>query len=114
MVDLYAAYSIDRINKVPTAVQGNFDATATGLTVGVDTYVTSNTLLSLRYDNLDAGGVLDQRKSATFVGFQAKHFIRTNVAIFARNDFNIRKSEDGDSAARNLRNAFFSGIDIVF
>ena len=30
MVDVYAAYAVDRINKLPSSVQGNFDATATG------------------------------------------------------------------------------------
>ena len=114
MVDVYAAFSVDKINKTPTSVAGNFDATATGLTIGADTYVTDKTLVSLRYDNLDAGGMLDQRKSATFVGAQVKYFLRTNVAIFARNDFNVRKSEGGETDARNLRNSFFSGIDIVF
>jgi hypothetical protein len=114
MVDVYAAFSVDKVNKTPTSVAGLFDATATGLTIGADTYVTDKTLVSLRYDNLDAGGMLDQRKSATFVGAQVKYFLRTNVAIFVRNDFNIRKSEGGDTDARNLRNAFFSGIDIVF
>jgi hypothetical protein len=114
MVDVYAAFSVDKINKTPTSVAGNFDATATGLTIGADTYVTDKTLVSLRYDNLDAGGMLDQRKSATFVGAQVKYFLRTNVAIFARNDFNVRKSEGGETDARNLRNTFFSGIDIVF
>jgi hypothetical protein len=48
------------------------------------------------------------------VGVQVKQFLRTNVAIFVRNDFNVRKSEGGDTDARNLRNAFFSGVDIVF
>ena len=93
---------------------GTFDSTATGLTIGADTYVTDKTLVSLRYDNLDAGWMLDQRQSSTFVGAQVKHFLRTNVAIFARNDVNVRKSEGGETAATNLRNAFFSGIDIIF
>jgi hypothetical protein len=114
MVDLYVAFAVDKINKTPTSMAGNFDSTATGLTIGADTYVADKILVSLRYDNLDAGGVLDQRKSATFVGAQVKYYLRTNVAIFARNDFNVRKSEGGDTDARNLRNAFFSGIDIVF
>ncbi|TKB71277.1 MAG: hypothetical protein E8D46_18085 [Nitrospira sp.] len=114
MVDLYAAFAIDKINKTPTAVAGLFDSTASGLTIGADTYVTSKTMVSLRYDNLDAGGMKDQRKSATFIGVQARYYIRTNISIFARNDFNVRKSEGGDSAAGNLRNAFFSGVDIVF
>jgi len=114
MVDVYAAFSLDKISKTPTGVTGQFDTTASGLTIGADVYVTDKTLLSFRYDNLDAGGMLDQRKSATFVGLQAKYFLRTNIALFVRDDFNLRKSEGGDSAARNLRNAFFSGIDIVF
>ena len=114
MVDVYAAFAVDKINKTPTALAGLFDSTATGLTIGADTYVTDKTLVSLRYDNLDAGGMLDQRMSASFIGVQAKHFLRTNVAIFARNDFNLRQSEGGDTAARNLRNAFFSGIDVIF
>jgi hypothetical protein len=114
MVDVYAAYSVDKINKTPTGVAGLFDSTATGLTIGADTYVTNQTLVSLRYDNLDAGGMLDQRTSASFIGLQAKHFLGANLAIFARGDFNLRQSEAGDTAARNLRNAFFSGIDVVF
>ena len=114
MFDVYAAFSIDKINKTPTVFAGLFDTTATGLTIGADTYVTDKTLLSLRYDNLDAGGMLDQRKSVTFVGVQAKHYLRTNVAIFMRNDFNVRQAEEGDHAARNLRNVFFSGIDVIF
>lgn len=114
MVDVYAAYAIDKINKTPAALSGRFDSTATGLTIGVDAYVTDRALLSVRYDNLDAGGMLDQRKSSTFVGVQGKYYLRTNIAIFVRDDFNIRKSEEGDSGARNLRNAFFTGVDIVF
>ena len=114
MVDVYAAYAVDKINKTPTALSGLFDSTATGLTVGADAYVTDRALVSVRYDNLDAGGMLDQRKSSSFVGIQAKYFLRTNVAVFVRDDFNIRKSEGGESAARNLRNAFFAGVDIVF
>jgi hypothetical protein len=114
MVDVYAAYAVDKINKTPAALSGLFDSTATGLTVGADTYVTDRALVSIRYDNLDAGGMVDQRKSSSFVGVQVKYFLRTNVAIFVRDDFNVRKSEGGDSAVRNLRNAFFSGVDIVF
>ncbi|MDH4083988.1 MAG: hypothetical protein OEV99_10605 [Nitrospira sp.] len=114
MVDVYAAYAVDKINKTPAALSGLLDSTATGLTIGADAYVTDRTLLSVRYDNLDAGGMLDQRKSSTFVGVQAKYYLRTNVAVYVRDDFNIRKSEGGDTGERNLRNAFFTGVDIVF
>ncbi len=114
MIDIYGLYTADRIARVPTALAADFDATATGLTVAADAYVTSNTLLSVRYDHMDAGGELDQRSSQTFVGFQVKQYLRTNVAIYARDDMNLRKSEGGAAAARNLRNAFFAGIDVVF
>jgi hypothetical protein len=114
MIDLYTTYAVDRIAHVPSGVSGAFDATATGLTIGDATYVTNATLLSLRYDNLNAGGMVDQRASATFIGVQVKQYLRTNVVIFVRNDYNLRKAEGGETAARNLRNAFFAGIDLVF
>ncbi len=114
MVDVYAAFAVDKINKTPTGVAGQFDSTATGLTVGVDTYVTSKTMVSLRYDNLDAGGMINERQSSSFVGTQVKHFLRNNIAVFVRNDFNLRKADTGSTAAQNLRNAFFSGIDVIF
>lgn len=114
MLDVYAGFAIDKINRVPSSVAGMFDSTATGLTIGADAYVTDRSLLSVRYDNLDAGGMLDQRKSTTFVGVQAKYYLRPNVAVFVRDDVNIRKSEGGDPAGRNLRNAFFAGVDVAF
>ncbi len=114
MVDLYAAYAYDRIHKIPTGLVNLFDRTATGLTVGLDTFVTDHTLLSFRYDHMDAGGLIDTRQSTRFVGLQAKHFLRSNIAVYARNDVNLRSAEGGDQAARNLRNAFFTGIDVVF
>ncbi len=99
---------------MPTAVLTNFDKTASGLTIAADTYVTDRTLVSLRYDSMDAGGDMTQRVSQSFVGFQVKQYLRTNVAVYARNDFNIRTAEDGSAAARNLRNAFFIGIDVAY
>lgn len=114
MLNLYGMYTMDLITHVPTAVLANFDKTASGLTIAADTYVTDRTLVSLRYDSMDAGGDMTQRVSQSFVGFQVKQYLRTNVAVYARNDFNIRKAEDGGAAARNLRNAFFIGIDVAY
>lgn len=114
MFDLYGMYTLDRIAHVPTAALANFDTSASGLSVALDTYVTDRTLLSLRYDNMDAGGDLSQRTSQSFAGVQIKQYVRSNVALFARNDFNLRRAEDGNAAARNLRHAFFAGIDIAY
>ncbi len=114
MFDLHGMYTLDRIAHVPTATLANFDKSASGLSVALDTYVTSRTLLSLRYDNMDAGGDLSQRSSQSFAGMQVKQYLRSNIALFARNDLNLRRAEDGNAAARNLRHAFFVGIDIAY
>ena len=114
MVDLYGMYTIDRLRHLPTAVSATFDKTASGLSVAADAYLTNQTLLSLRYDHMDAGGERIQRASQSIVGAQIKHYLRTNVAVYARGDTNMRKAEDGNTAARNLRNAVFVGIDIAY
>ena len=114
MVDIYAAYTIDRIMDLPAGLAPKFDATATGLTVEADVLATDRLLLSVRFDNLDAGGVKSMRKSNTLLGFQCKYYLRTNIAVFVRDDFNLREAEGGTSAPRNFRNAFFVGADIVY
>ena len=107
-------YTLDRLDHVTTAGLANFAKSASGLSVALDTYVTNRTLFSLRYDNMDAGGDLSQRTSQSFAGMQVKQYLRSNVALFARNDLNLRRAEDGNAAARNLRHAFFVGIDIAY
>ncbi len=114
MFDLYGMYTLDRIAHMPTAALTSFDTSASGLSLALDTYVTNRTLLSLRYDHMDAGGDLSQRTSQSFAGFQLKQYLRSNVAIFARTDHNLRRAEDGNAAARNLRHALFAGIDIAY
>lgn len=114
MVDVYGMYTMDHIRHLPSAVSASFDKTASGLSIAADAYVTNQTLLSLRYDHMDAGGERTQRASQSVVGAQVKHYLRTNVALYARGDANVRKAEDGNTAARNLRNAVFLGIDIAY
>jgi len=114
MVDIYAAYTIDQIRDLPAGLAPNFDATATGLTVEADVLATDRLLLSARFDNLDAGGVRSMRKSNTILAFQGKYYLRTNIALFVRDDFNLREAEGGASAPRNFRNAFLVGADIIY
>jgi len=114
MFDLHGMYTLDRIKHVPSVALANFDTSASGLTVALDTYVTNSTLLSLRYDNMDAGGDLTQRTPQSFAGIQIKHYLRSNVAVYARHDHNLLRSEDGLAAARNLRDAVFAGIDVSY
>lgn len=114
MLDLYGMYTMDYVRHLPSAVSATFDKTASGLSVAADVYMTNQTLLSVRYDQMDAGGERTQRASQSIVGAQIKHYLRTNVAIYARGDTNVRKAEDGNAAARNLRNAVFVGIDVAY
>jgi hypothetical protein len=114
MVDIYGAYTIDRVTNLPQQFEANFDATATGLIVETDVLVTDKLLLSVRYDHLDAGGVLAKRKSNSILGMQAKYYLRSNISFYIRDDVNLRKSEGGVSGARNFRNAFLVGADFVF
>ncbi len=122
MVDVYAAYTIDKIRDLPAGpFEQNFDPTATGLTVEADVLATDRLLLSVRFDNLDAGGVkvnpmtgMTVRTSNTLLAFQAKYYLRTNIAVFVRDDFNLRDAKGGTSAPRNFRNAFLVGADIIY
>jgi len=114
MVDVYGAFVVDRITGLPPSLAGSFDATATGATLETDILVTDRVLLSFRFDHLDAGGMLAARKSSTVLAFQAKYYLRSNIAFFLRGDVNVRKSEGGSTATRNFRNGMFLGADLVF
>ncbi len=75
---------------------------------------TDRVLFSLRFDHMDAGGALSMRKSNTLLGVQAKYYLRPNIALYVRDDFNLRDSEGGGSPPRKFRNAFFIGADLDF
>ena len=77
-----------------------------------DVLVTDRLLLSLRVDHLDAGGARSMKKGNTLLGVQAKYYLRPNIAIYVRDDFNLRDS--GGSPPRKFRNAFFIGADLDF
>ncbi len=113
-LDVYGAYTIDRVTDLPTGMEAIFDSTATGVTVEAHALVADRVLIGTRFDHMDAGGLLATRKSATFVGLQAKYYLRSNMWFTIRDDFNVRDSEGGRSAARNLRNRFNVSIDLVF
>jgi len=122
MVDIYGMFTIDRISDLPAgAFEQNFDATATGLTIQADILATDRLLLSTRFDNLDAGGVKINpmtkktvRTSNTLLAFQAKYYLRTNLALYVRDDVNLRDAKGGTSAPRNFRNAFLVGADLIY
>ena len=80
--------------------------------VQADVLATDRTLLSARYDNIDAGGLLAKRTSNSLIGFQAKQYVRPNIALSLREDVNVR--EDGAGAERAFRHATMIGLDVAF
>lgn len=134
MIDLHAAYSFDKISNLPALPPGFFDDTASGYSVALDVRATEQLLLSTRYDFLDGGGVQNQtvqsfipatvpillppttiqRTTTSVVGVQLKYYIRPNMAVMIRNDFNVLGSQGGVMPERNLRNFFTLGFDLIF
>ncbi len=113
-LDLYGVYTIDRVTDLPDGMGSTFDDTATGLTIEAHAIATNRLMVGLRYDHMDAGGVLSERKSATFVGAQIRYYLRSNIALQVRDEVNVRDAEDGTYAARNLRNFFGVNIFVAY
>ena len=113
MVDIYGAYVIDRVTDLPAGLA--FDDSATGATVEADVLVTDRLLLSLRVDHLDAGGALSSKKGNTLLGMQAKYYLRPNIAIYVRDDFNLRDSEGGGESSSQIskRVSYWSGFGFL-
>ena len=114
MVDFYAAFVVDRITDLPASLEGTFDTTATGFTFEANVLATNRILVGLRLDHLDAGGIRNQRISNSLLALVAKYYLRSNIALFLRDDVNLRPSHGGRLPARNFRNAFFVGADVAF
>ncbi len=114
MVDLYGAFVVDRVSDLPDALEPLFDATATGITLEANVLATDRLMLGLRYDHMDAGGIRTQRTSSSTLALMAKYYLRSNMAIFARDDINLRKAHGGASPVRNFRNGFTAGIFMAF
>ena len=114
MVDFYAAYVVDRVTDLPDSLKNTFDTTATGLTLEANVLATDRILLGIRFDHLDAGGLRNQRTSNSLLAVMAKYYLRSNIALFLRDDINLRPAHHGRSPARNFRNAFFVGADVAF
>ncbi len=114
MVDIYGAFVVDRLTGLPKSADSQIDNSATGVTLEANVLATDRILVGLRYDHLDAGGLRSQRTSHSLLALIAKYYIRSNIAVFLRDDFNLRKAQGGRSSARNFRNGFFVGADVVF
>ena len=111
-VDLYGAIIWDTIDRLPGAISAPFDRNAYGLTVEGDYLATDRLLFSIRYDQLDAGGFVDQKADGKLLTFQARFYARDNFSFYLRDSVNIAKVSA--NALQSFRNAVAAGIDFDF
>ena len=111
MFDLHGMYTSTAFAHVPTAM-ANFDKSASGLSVALDTYVTTHTLLSLRYDNMDAA-VISVSTSQSFLGMGSNS---TCGPTWPCSLETISTCDGQKTATRQpvIYDTPFSGIDIAY
>ena len=112
-LDVYGALIWDRIYGLPSALRGEFDRTAMGLTVQADYLVHEKVLVSSRFDQLWAGGLKDEKLDGTVFTAQIRYYPWQNIAFFVRDSVNLRKFHE-DNPLRSWRNQLFVGIDWDF
>lgn len=112
-LDVYGALIWDRLYDLPGALGGDFDRTATGLTLQVDYLVHEKAMLSSRFDQLWAGGLKADKRDGSVLSLQAKLYPWQNVAFFVRDSVSLRSFVE-ESPLRNWRNQVLVGLDWDF
>ncbi|MDP2682557.1 MAG: hypothetical protein Q8P28_07105 [Deltaproteobacteria bacterium] len=111
-LDLYGAIIWDNIRNLPAGISSPFDSTAYGFTIEGDYLATDRWLLSLRYDQLKAGGFISQKTDGKTIAAQARFYIRDNFSFYLRDSFNLEGVND--NALRNFQNFVTLGVDFHF
>src|SRR3989454_6564241 len=112
-LDVYGALIWDQLYGLPGELRGDFDRTATGLSVQADYLVQEKVMVSSRFDQLWAGGLKNEKRDGSVLSVQAKFYPWQNIAFFVRDSVNLRAFVD-ESPLRNWRNQVFVGIDWDF
>src|SRR6059036_1222789 len=112
-LDVYGALIWDQLYGLPSELRGDFDRTASGLSVQADYLVQEKVMLSSRFDQLWAGGLKNEKRDGSVLSVQAKFYPWQNIAFFVRDSFNLLAFVD-ESPLRNWRNQVFVGIDWDF
>lgn len=111
LIDLYGAFIWDRLQGLPPESRAALDEEAFGFTVEGDCLVSDALLLSVRYDQLHAGGFLSQRADGRVVTLQARHYLRDNFAFYVRGSRNLRERDE--NPLQNFRNLIALGVDFA-
>lgn len=111
LFDLYGAFIWDRLQGLPAESRAALDEGAFGFTFEADCLVSDALLLSVRYDQLHAGGFLSQRADGRVVTLQARHSLRDNFAFYVRGSRNLRERDE--NPLQNFQNLIALGVDFV-
>lgn len=112
LLDLYGALIWDRIEGLPDGIRDEFDPKAAGLTVQGDYLASDRALISLRYDQLNGGGLAGERSDGKVLTAQMRYYLRENVSFYLRDSYNLETVND--EPLRNFRNLIAFGVDLDF
>lgn len=109
-LDLYGAVIWDRLINLPNV--SDFDKTALGATVEGDYLISDRWMISARYDQMNAGGPIQQKADGKVVSLQARFYPRENLSFFLRDSVNVEAVTQ--NPLQNFRHLTAVGIDLVF
>ena len=112
LIDIYGAFIVDKIKDLPAETLDVFDEEAKGLTVEVDFIASDALLISVRYDQLDAGGFVSQKAQGKVLTGQLRHYLRDNFSFYLRDSYNVE--EVTSNPLQSFRNLVTLGVDMDF
>lgn len=112
LLDFYGAFIRDALRGLPEGLTGTFDKEASGLTIEGDYLATDQTLLSLRYDRLDSGGLITEKANGRMLTAQVRYYLRDNFSFYLRNGYNVGRASK--NPLQNVRNLAAWGLDFDF
>ncbi len=111
LLDFYGAFIWDTL-KGQDHLSATFDKKAAGFTIEGDYLTTDRTLLSLRYDQMNSGGLIAEKTDGKVLTAQARYYLRDNFSFYLRDSYNLK--EANRNPLRNFRNLVALGLDFDF
>ncbi|MEK7702690.1 MAG: hypothetical protein AAB317_01850 [Nitrospirota bacterium] len=112
LLDLYGAFIWDTLKGLPDGMAETFDKEASGFTIEGDYLITDQALLSMRYDQLNSGGLITKKANGKVLTAQARYYLRDNFSFYLRDSYNIEKTSK--NPLQNFRNLVALGVDFDF
>ncbi len=112
LLDLYGAWIWDTLKGLPESSSTTFDNKAKGFTLAGDYLMTNQILLSIRYDQMDSGGIIAEKSDGKVLTAQARYYLRDNFSFYLRDSYNMETASK--NPLQNFSHLFALGIDFVF